>query len=108
MTTVPLGEARARLSQDIAEVEHTHERVTITARAARDLQRLPEKIAAACVEFIFGALATNPHRVGKPLRAELAGSHSARRGDYRVVNAIRDVPHRVEIEHSDRRSDIYR
>lgn len=30
MTTVPLGEARNRLSQYIAEVEHTHERVTIT------------------------------------------------------------------------------
>ncbi len=30
MTTVPLGEARNRLSEYVAEVEHTHERVTIT------------------------------------------------------------------------------
>lgn len=82
--------------------------VAITARAARDLQRLPEKIAAACVEFIFGPLATNSHRVGKPLRTELEGSHCARRGDYRVVYAIRDDAHRVVIEHIDRRSDIYR
>src|SRR6476659_6628203 len=125
MTSVPLGEARDRLSEFVAEVERTNERVTITrhghpaavlisaddlasieqtleilghpgrdrgdpggsgrrgrdplcrqrrdqgpprgpvigpyairitARADRDLQRLPEKIAGACVEFIFGAL----------------------------------------------------
>jgi hypothetical protein len=40
--------------------------VQITARAARDLQRLPEKIAAACVKFIFGPLIVNPRQVGKP------------------------------------------
>ena len=81
--------------------------VRITARAARDLDQVPEKIASACVEFIFGALADNPHRVGKPLRAELSGSHSARRGDYRVIYAIDDVRHLIAIEHIGRRSDIY-
>jgi len=30
MTAVPLGEARDRLSEFVAEVERTHERVTIT------------------------------------------------------------------------------
>ncbi len=30
MTTVPLSEARNRLSEYVADVEHTHERVTIT------------------------------------------------------------------------------
>lgn len=30
MTTVPLGEVRNRLSEYVADVEHTHERVTIT------------------------------------------------------------------------------
>lgn len=82
--------------------------VQITARAARDLQRLPEKIATACVEFIFGALAENPRRVGKPLRAELSGLHSARRGDYRVVYGIVDDVRTVEIVHIGRRSDVYR
>lgn len=82
--------------------------VQITARAARDLQRLPEKIATACVEFIFGPLAENPQRVGKPLRAELAGLRSARRGDYRIVYAIVEDAHGLEIVHIDRRSDIYR
>lgn len=75
--------------------------VAITATAARDLQRLPEKIAAACVEFVFGPLLNNPHRLGKPLRNDLEGLHSARRGDYRVVYAIDDI-------HIARRSASYR
>lgn len=83
-------------------------RVGITSRAARDLERLPSKIATACVELIFGPLAAEPRRVGKPLRGQLAGSHSARRGDYRVIYAIRDDDHLIEIEHIGRRSDVYR
>ena len=82
--------------------------IQITARAARDLQRLPDKIATACVEFIFGPLVENPLRVGKPLRGELVGLHSARRGDYRVVYAIVEATRRIVIVHIDRRSDIYR
>ena len=82
--------------------------VQITARAGRDLQRLPGKIATACVEFIFGPLAENPRRVGKPLRDELIGLHSARRGDYRVVYAIVQDTRWVQIVHIDRRSNIYR
>lgn len=83
-------------------------RVAVTARAARDLSRLPEKIATACLEFIFGPLVENPHRVGKALHAELAGLHSARRGDYRVVYAIIEDAGRIEIVYIARRSDIYR
>lgn len=81
--------------------------IRVTARAERDLQRLPERIAAACVEFIFGPLVENPRRVGKPLRGELLGLHSARRGDYRVVYQVRDDT-TVEIVHIGRRSDVYR
>lgn len=82
--------------------------VRVAARAERDLQRLPEKIAAACVEFIFGPLTENPRRVGKPLRAELAGLCSARRGDYRVIYDIVEATRTVEVVHIDRRSDVYR
>ncbi len=82
--------------------------IRVTARAERDLQRLPEKIATACVEFIFGPLADNPHRVGKPLRGELVGLHSARRGDYRVIYGVVENTRTVEIVHIGRRSDIYR
>ncbi|MBN7314875.1 type II toxin-antitoxin system RelE family toxin [Mycobacteroides abscessus] len=82
--------------------------VRITARAARDLQHLPEKIAAACAEFIFGPLSANPQRVGKLLRGELTGLHSARRGDYRVIYAIGEHDRTVDIVHIHRRSDVYR
>ena len=43
------------------------------------------KIAAAIVEFITTTLPTNPERMSKPLRYELEGLRSARRGDYRVL-----------------------
>jgi mRNA interferase RelE/StbE len=82
--------------------------IRVTARAERDLQQLPEKIATACVEFIFGPLAENPRRVGKPLRAELAGLHSARRGDYRVIYGVSEDARAVEVVHINRRSDVYR
>ncbi|AXY49253.1 type II toxin-antitoxin system RelE family toxin [Rhodococcus ruber] len=82
--------------------------IRVTTRAERDLQRLPEKIATACVEFIFGALAENPRRVGKPLRADLEGLYSARRGDYRVIYGVVDDARTVEVVHIDRRSDVYR
>ena len=57
------------------------------------------------VEFIFGPLAENLHRVGKPLRFDLEGLHSARRGSYRVIYRIEA---RVSIIAIDHRSDIYR
>ena len=82
--------------------------VQITARAARDLERLPEKVATACVEFIVGSLVENPKRLGKPLRDELAGLRYARRGDYRVIYALIESNRRMEIVHIGRRSDVYR
>ncbi len=82
--------------------------IRVTARAERDLQLLPEKIATACVEFIFGPLSDNPQQVGTPLRGELRGLRSARRGDYRVVYGIAEDTGTVEIVHIDRRSDVYR
>ena len=76
-----------------------------TPTAKRALTRLPEKVATAAVEFIYGPLAGNPHRVGKALRFELEGLHSARRGDYRVIYRISDVVTVTAIEH---RADVYR
>lgn len=49
---------------------------------------LPASVAAAVVEFMAGPLASDPFRVGKPLRNELAGKWSARRGEYRVIYMI--------------------
>jgi mRNA interferase RelE/StbE len=82
--------------------------VTWTATATRALQRLPEKIATAAGEFIYGSLAENPQRVGKPLRFELEGLHSARRGDYRVVYEINPSEATVTIIAIQHRADVYR
>jgi len=62
--------------------------VEITPEALRHLNRLPEKVRAAVVETIFGSIASNPQRAGKPLRGELEGLYSARRGEFRIVYEI--------------------
>jgi mRNA interferase RelE/StbE len=79
-----------------------------TARADRDLLALPEKIATACVEFVLGPLSTDPRRLGKPLRDHLAGKHSARRGQYRVVYTIDNEASEIVIEHIEHRRRVYR
>ena len=76
-----------------------------TPTARRALARLPEKVAAAAVEFIYGPLAENPRRVGKPLRFELEGLHSARRGDFRIIYRVAAQVTIIAIEH---RADAYR
>ncbi len=82
--------------------------VTWTATATRALQGLPEKVATAAVEFIYGSLAENPQRVGKPLRFELEGLHSARRGDYRVVYEIGPTEATITIIAIQHRADVDR
>lgn len=76
--------------------------------ALRALNRLPEKIATACVEFVHGSLAENPRRVGHALRFDLEDKHSARRGDFRIVYEIEDDRRVVTVLAVDHRSDIYR
>lgn len=79
-----------------------------TAPARRTLSRAPEKVASAVVEFCYGSLATNPYRVGKPLRLGIEGLHSARRGDYRVIYRVDDRDHRVDVVAIEHRADAYR
>lgn len=69
---------------------------------------MPAKAATACIEFIYGALADNPRRVGAPLRLELAGKHSARRGDFRVIHEIEEDAAVVTIITMEHRSHVYR
>ena len=80
----------------------------VATSAERTLARLPEFAAAAIVEFVTGALADNPHRVGKPLTLDLAGYHSARRGTYRIVYRIDDASRTVVVVRIDHRADVYR
>ena len=79
-----------------------------TAPGRRALARLPEKVATAAVEFPYGSLAANPHRVGKSLKLGLDGLHSARRGDYRVIYRIDDHRQQITVIAIEHRSDIYR
>lgn len=79
-----------------------------TAPARRALTRLPEQVATAAVEFLYGSLAASPHRVGKPLKLGLTGLHSARRGDYRVIYRIDDHDRRIDVVAIEHRSDVYR
>jgi mRNA interferase RelE/StbE len=74
----------------------------------RRVQRLPEKIAAAVLEFILGPLLENPHRVGRALRGELEGLHAARVGAYRVIHAIDQDAGSVTVLDVDHRGDVYR
>ena len=82
--------------------------VAWTSAARRSLNRLPEKVATAVVEFVYGSLAANPPRVGKPLRLDLEGLHSARRGDYRVIYRIPTDRRRVDAIAVEHRSDAHR
>jgi mRNA interferase RelE/StbE len=76
--------------------------------ARRAVSRLPEKVATAVAEFLYGSLAASPYRVGKPLKLGLSGLHSARRGDYRVIYRIDDQSREVTIMAIEHRSDVYR
>jgi mRNA-degrading endonuclease RelE of RelBE toxin-antitoxin system len=76
--------------------------------AVRAIDRLPEKVAAAAIEFVYGPLAENPHRAGHPLRFELEGHHSAARGDFRIIYQIDDRRRRVIVETIAHRADVYR
>jgi mRNA-degrading endonuclease RelE of RelBE toxin-antitoxin system len=49
-----------------------------------------------------------PRRVGKPLRRDLAGIWSARRGSYRVLYRLREDPHEVIVVRIEHRRDAYR
>jgi mRNA-degrading endonuclease RelE of RelBE toxin-antitoxin system len=81
--------------------------VGFTARARRDMHRLPPRVVSAVVEFAYGDLAREPKRVGKPLRREMAGVFSALRGPYRVLYRIDDDASTVSILRVDHRADFY-
>ena len=83
--------------------------LVVAGPAARAIgETLPEAVSAAVVEFITTALIDNPQRVGRPLRNELAGIHSARRGSYRVLYRIDDTGRTVTVLRIDHRRDVYR
>lgn len=82
--------------------------VRFTGTARRDLHKLPPRVLSAVIEFAFGDLAHEPRRVGKPLRRELTGLYSARRGPYRLLYRVDEGRSLVLIHRVDHRADVYR
>ena len=83
--------------------------LVLTTPARRALSdRLPEAVAAAVIDFLTSALVQEPRRVGKPLRGELAGIWSARRGTYRILFRIIEHKHEVVVLRIEHRRDAYR
>ncbi len=78
------------------------------AEPAKRALPLREQLTAAALELVYGPLSERPHGVGRPLRFEMEGLHSAHRGDYRVVYRIDDVRRVVFVEAIDHRADAYR
>jgi mRNA interferase RelE/StbE len=82
--------------------------LTFGAAARRALaEQLPERVAVAVWAFCDGPLRDNPYRVGKPLRAPLAGQYSARRGAYRVRYRVDDGKHLVTVIDIAYRAEAY-
>lgn len=82
--------------------------LVVATSAERTLARLPEKAAAAVVEFLVGPLLENPQRMGHRLRSELEGLWAARRGPHRTVYELIEAEHLVHVLRIDHRADVYR
>jgi mRNA interferase RelE/StbE len=83
--------------------------LVVTAPARRALtEQLPEPVAAAAIESLTTVLVREPRRVGKPLRRELEGIWSARRGTYRILYRVRQDPDEVLVLRIEHRAAAYR
>jgi mRNA interferase RelE/StbE len=82
--------------------------VEITPEGLRHLDRLPTKVRSAVIETILGSMAENPQRAGRPLRGELEGLYSARRGEFRVIYEIDDEARVVLVHRAQHRRRVYR
>ena len=83
--------------------------IVVTAPAVRAIREtLPEPVAFAVIDFITGPLRDDPRRVGAPLRDELEGVWSARRGTYRIPYRIDEEKREVIVLRVGHRKDVYR
>jgi mRNA interferase RelE/StbE len=83
-------------------------KVEVTSPALKSFRRLPEKAAAAIVEFVTGVLSENPYRLSRPLTNELLGVRTARRGDYRVLFTLDVAAHILYVHRIKHRTDVYK
>jgi mRNA interferase RelE/StbE len=81
---------------------------TFTPAARRRMNKFPLDTAVALFEHLTGPVATNPHRLGKPLEPPYDGVWTTRRGDYRALYLIDDHTHTITIIAVAHRHDAYR
>jgi mRNA-degrading endonuclease RelE of RelBE toxin-antitoxin system len=81
--------------------------VEITPEGLRHLNQLPAKIREAALAAVFGPIAKNSRRLGKPLLGELGGLTAARRGDYRIIYEILKEVQIVLVHRIEHRRDVY-
>ena len=96
-------------TSDVTEPPDVYE-ITLAPPARRAItSKLPPDVAAAAVDFITGPLIGNPKRLGKPLRAPLDGTWSARlMRNWRVLYEIDEEKHEVLVVDIRHRADAYR
>jgi mRNA-degrading endonuclease RelE of RelBE toxin-antitoxin system len=82
--------------------------VEIMPEGLPHLNRLPDKVRAAVLKTILGSIADDPQRAGKPLRGELEGLSSARRGEFRVIYEIDEAAGVVLVHRAKHRRSVYR
>ncbi|MCK9249087.1 MAG: type II toxin-antitoxin system RelE/ParE family toxin [Solirubrobacteraceae bacterium] len=83
--------------------------LVLTPPARRALtDQLPEPVAVAVIDFLTGVIIREPRRVGKPLRGDLVGVWSARRGTYRILYRIVEPRREVVVLRIEHRRDVYR
>ncbi|MEE6140837.1 type II toxin-antitoxin system RelE/ParE family toxin [Mycobacterium sp. 050128] len=82
--------------------------VQLSPAAARALERLPHKVAAAIAEFITVALPADPLPMSKPLRFQFEGWRVARRGDYRVTFRVLSDDNVLYVGRIEHRAHVYR
>lgn len=79
-------------------------------RAIRDLEKLPEVVAVACVGFIAGGPRQDARRlpVAWANRCGVANGWSCgRRGAYRVIYRLDKERRRLQVVHIDHRTHVY-
>lgn len=58
---------------------------------------MPAKVVDAVAEFVYGPLAEAPLRMGKPLKDDLEGLMSARRGSYRILYRVDEASQTIVV-----------
>ena len=88
--------------------EQIRYQIRLSRPARHDLARLPDRVLHAVLAFLDGPLTENPHRVGKPLRVDLTGLYSARRGSFRILYEIQENEILVEVVRIAHRAEAFR